>query len=104
MKIETENYRVREGDDVDLDKWPTRGKPVCKSKQDYKALLNDHLTQLSELQQLHYACNRHAVLLIFQAMDAAGKDGAIRACDVRREPARLPGVQLQAPQPDQIAA
>jgi polyphosphate kinase 2 (PPK2 family) len=30
------------------------------------------------MQQLHYASNSHAVLLIFQAMDAAGKDGAIR--------------------------
>jgi PPK2 family polyphosphate:nucleotide phosphotransferase len=78
MKIDTETYRVREGDDVNLDKWPTKGKPVCKSKQDYKALLNDHVTQLSELQQLHCACNRHAVLFIFQAMDAGGKDGAIR--------------------------
>ncbi len=33
---------------------------------------------MSSLQQLLYASNRHAVLLIFQAMDAAGKDGAIR--------------------------
>jgi len=78
MKIDTEDYRVREGDDVDLDKWPTQGKPVCKSKDDYKALLKKHVAQLSDLQRLHYASNRHAVLLIFQAMDAAGKDGAIR--------------------------
>jgi hypothetical protein len=34
--------------------------------------------RLSSQQQLLYASNRHAVLLIFQAMDAAGKDGAIR--------------------------
>jgi PPK2 family polyphosphate:nucleotide phosphotransferase len=34
--------------------------------------------KLSHLQRLHYASNRYAVLLIFQAMDAAGKDGAIR--------------------------
>jgi len=33
---------------------------------------------LSSLQRLHYASNRYALLLIFQAMDAAGKDGAIR--------------------------
>ncbi len=78
MKINTEEFRVREGDDVDLDKWPTQGKPVCNSKDDYKALLEDHVEQLSDLQRMHYACNRHAVLLIFQAMDAAGKDGAIR--------------------------
>ena len=36
------------------------------------------MARLSELQQLHYASNRYAVLLIFQAMDAAGKDGAIK--------------------------
>jgi len=78
MKIDSSEYRVRDGDDVDLDKWPTKGKPVRKSKDDYKALLEDHVQQLSDLQRLHYACNRHAVLLIFQAMDAAGKDGAIR--------------------------
>jgi PPK2 family polyphosphate:nucleotide phosphotransferase len=51
---------------------------VYKSKGQYKELLEQHVAQLSELQQLHYASNRHAVLLIFQAMDAAGKDGAIR--------------------------
>ena len=78
MKINTDEYLVREGDDVDLDKWPTQGKPICKSKDDYKALLEDHVAQLSDLQQMHYASNRYAVLLIFQAMDAAGKDGAIR--------------------------
>ncbi len=78
MKINTEEFRVREGDDVDLDKWPTQGKPAYKSKDDYKAILEDHVAQLSELQRMHYASDRYAVLLIFQAMDAAGKDGAIR--------------------------
>ncbi len=78
MKIETEEFRVREGDDVDLDKWPTLVKPLYKSKTEYTTLLEDHVTQLSELQRMHYASNHHAVLLIFQAMDAAGKDGAIR--------------------------
>ncbi len=78
MKISTEEFRVREGDDVDLDKWPTQGKPTYKSKDDYKAILEDHVAQLSDLQRMHYASNRYAVLLIFQAMDAAGKDSAIR--------------------------
>jgi PPK2 family polyphosphate:nucleotide phosphotransferase len=56
---------------------PTIVAPVHKSKKDYKKMLEDHVVQLSVLQQLHYASNRYAVLLIFQAMDAAGKDGAI---------------------------
>ena len=51
---------------------------MYKSKGQYKKLLEDHVAQLSAQQQLHYASNRYAILLIFQAMDAAGKDGAIR--------------------------
>jgi PPK2 family polyphosphate:nucleotide phosphotransferase len=78
MKIDSGDFRVREGDKVDLRKWPTNVKPTYKAKKDYEKLLQEHVEQLSALQQLHYASNRHALLLIFQAMDAAGKDGAIR--------------------------
>ncbi|MEP6839647.1 MAG: ADP-polyphosphate phosphotransferase [Bradyrhizobium sp.] len=78
MKINSADFRVSEGDGLDLKKWPTTVKPVYKSKKQYKKMLEEHVAQLSALQQLHYASNRYAVLLIFQAMDAAGKDGAIR--------------------------
>jgi PPK2 family polyphosphate:nucleotide phosphotransferase len=78
MKISSKDFRVREGDDVDLGKWPTIVDPVYKSKEQYQELLTDHVTRLSSQQQLLYASNRHAILLVFQAMDAAGKDGAIR--------------------------
>ena len=78
MKIHSKPFRVREGDDVSLGKWPTQAKPVYKSKAQYQKLLDDHVARLSALQELHYACNRYAVLLIFQGMDAAGKDGAIK--------------------------
>src|SRR4029077_10607048 len=49
-----------------------------KSKVHYEALLGEHISELSSLQSLLYANDRYAVLLIFQAMDAAGKDGAIK--------------------------
>jgi PPK2 family polyphosphate:nucleotide phosphotransferase len=78
MKIKSKDFRVREGDKVDLKKWPTTVKPAYKSKEQYQKLLEEHVAQLSSQQQLLYASNRHAVLLIFQAMDAAGKDGAIK--------------------------
>jgi PPK2 family polyphosphate:nucleotide phosphotransferase len=78
MKIHSKDFRVREGDEVDLKKWPTKVDPVYKSTKQYKNLLEEHVAQLSSQQQLLYADNRFAVLLIFQAMDAAGKDGAIR--------------------------
>ena len=78
MKINSKDFRVPEGDRVNLKKWPTIVDPVYKSKEQYQKLLEEHVAQLSSQQQLLYASNRHAVLLIFQAMDAAGKDGAIR--------------------------
>jgi polyphosphate kinase 2 (PPK2 family) len=49
-----------------------------RSKKQYKELLLDHIEKLSSLQQLHYASNHYALLVIFQGMDGAGKDGAIR--------------------------
>jgi PPK2 family polyphosphate:nucleotide phosphotransferase len=78
MKINSKDFRVREGEKVKLKKWPTLVKPVYQSKEQYQELLEAQVNELSALQQLHYASNRYAVLLIFQAMDAAGKDGAIR--------------------------
>ena len=78
MKIKTESFRVQEGDDVDLKKWSTIVDPVYKSNAQYKRFLADHVAGLSDQQQLFYASDSHAVLLLFQAMDAAGKDGAIR--------------------------
>ena len=78
MKINSKDFCVPEGDEVDLKKWPTKIDPVYKSKDQYKKILEEHVEQLSSQQQLLYASNCHAVLLIFQAMDAAGKDGAIR--------------------------
>lgn len=78
MKIHGKDFRVREGDEVDLRTRPTNAAPVYRSKEQYQELLREHVAQLSSLQQRLYASNRYAVLLIFQAMDAAGKDGAIK--------------------------
>jgi len=78
MKLKTEDFRVPEGTKVDLKKSPTLVKPFYKSKEDYEETLKADVDALSHLQELHYASNKYAVLLIFQAMDAAGKDGVIR--------------------------
>ena len=78
MKINSRSFCAREGSHIDLGQFPTTVAPVYMSKKNYKQMLDDHIEQLSALQQLHYASNRYALLVIFQAMDAAGKDGAIR--------------------------
>jgi len=78
MKNNSIDFRVRPGEKVNLKKWSTLEKPFCNSKKGYHKILKEHIEQLSSLQNLHYASNRYALLLIFQGMDAAGKDGAIR--------------------------
>ncbi|MEI7695654.1 MAG: ADP-polyphosphate phosphotransferase [Chlorobium sp.] len=78
MRFDHEVLRIREGEQVSLGKRPTQVDPVYRSKNEYKEMLADYVEQLSKLQEVHYADNRYALLLIFQAMDAAGKDGIIR--------------------------
>jgi PPK2 family polyphosphate:nucleotide phosphotransferase len=77
MHIHTKDYRVPEGSEVDLAEWPTDTAKVYEDEDDYESILHDHVKQLSAQQERLYACSRYAVLLIFQAMDAAGKDGVI---------------------------
>ncbi len=76
--IRTEEFRVPPGENVKLKEWPTRVKPFYKSKKRYHKLLEEYVDETSSLQRMHYASNRYALLLIFQGMDSAGKDGAIR--------------------------
>ena len=78
MKIHARDFRVDEGDKVDLDKVKTETKPYYRSKTHYQEVLEKQTEDLSHLQNLQYAHDRYALLIIFQAMDAAGKDGAIK--------------------------
>jgi polyphosphate kinase 2 (PPK2 family) len=78
MKIHSKDFRVPHHKKIDIKRLPTSVKPFCESKKKYKELLEEHIAELTSLQQLHYASNRYALLLIFQGMDSAGKDGAIR--------------------------
>lgn len=78
MHIHTGDFRAPEGKKLHLGKWPTKVKKVYRSNSHYEVLLADHVSSLDQQQRLLYAANSHAVLLIFQAMDGAGKDGVIR--------------------------
>jgi PPK2 family polyphosphate:nucleotide phosphotransferase len=78
MKNVAERFRVRPGERVRLKDRPTRVKPYYDSKADYEARLARQVEQMAELQNLLYADDRYALLLVFQAMDAAGKDSCIK--------------------------
>jgi PPK2 family polyphosphate:nucleotide phosphotransferase len=78
MKIDTKDYLIHAGEKVKLKDWPTKGKPIYSSKEEYQEALEKHVQQMESLQQLLYGADKYALLLIFQGMDAAGKDGAIK--------------------------
>ena len=76
--FDTAPFRVAPGREVKLVDWPTRVAPLYSSERDYQKRLDRHVKALSEHQQLLYAHDGYSLLLVFQAMDAAGKDGVIR--------------------------
>jgi PPK2 family polyphosphate:nucleotide phosphotransferase len=76
-KIHPRDFRPAPGEPVHLGRWPTQVKRLYKGDKDYRHLLERDVKELSSLQQVLYASGTYALLLIFQALDAAGKDGAI---------------------------
>jgi PPK2 family polyphosphate:nucleotide phosphotransferase len=78
MKIPIDDFRVPEGKKVVLSRRPTEVAAFFDTKKRYRKILADHISALSEVQNLLYAYDRYALLVIFQAMDAAGKDSIIK--------------------------
>lgn len=76
--IETKTFRVKPDSKINLDKISTKPSGPELSKEDAKSMLDASRTRLAEIQDVFYAHNQYAVLIIFQAMDAAGKDGAVK--------------------------
>ena len=78
MKIKTSAFRVDPKDKADLTERVTDIEPLYASKKKYHKALSKRVKKLNSLQRMHYASGHYALLLIFQGMDTAGKDGAIR--------------------------
>lgn len=75
---DSDDYRVRHDHKVKLSKWPTDDTGQFESEDVAQAVIDKKRVQLQDLQHRLYAESKHAVLVIFQAMDAGGKDGAIK--------------------------
>jgi PPK2 family polyphosphate:nucleotide phosphotransferase len=74
----TEKFVAKPNSKIDLSKTKTNYSGNLKSKKDANGILKENIKKMALLQDKLYAQNKFAMLLIFQAMDAAGKDGMIK--------------------------
>lgn len=102
-RLNPRHFRVPPGKKLDLHEWPTLVKPAYDSKERYRELLQEHVAKLSELQTLLYASNRYSLLLIFQAMDAAGKDSAIKHVMSGVNPQGCQVYSFKHPSPEELS-
>jgi len=76
--FDSDQYRVDGKQKFEIKKAKTRFKDVYENKEEYEQMQIDSAKELDNLQSEMYAHNRYGLLVIFQAMDAAGKDGTIK--------------------------
>jgi len=77
-KTEPERFRVTDGNKFSLTDYPTEVRKKSIEKEKGELLIQKDIEELAALQDVLFAENRHAVLIVIQAMDAAGKDGTIK--------------------------
>ncbi len=78
LSINTKKFSVTGKASIKLSDHPTHlKKPLC-GKREYRTVNQAFMEEIDDLQNMMYAHNRYGMLLVFQAMDGAGKDGTIR--------------------------
>jgi len=78
MTIKIRDFKAPQDTALDFSAWPTKIDPYYSSEDHYAQLLAQHAAELDARQELFYISQRSALLIIFQGMDAAGKDSIIK--------------------------
>ncbi len=73
-----DKFRVGNRKEIQLKEWLTDDKDKPLNKEEGEEILKKDILKLSEIQEKLYASNRYSVLIVVQAMDAAGKDSVIK--------------------------
>ena len=103
MHIDTDEFRVPPGRKVHLKKWPAKVKAFYATEEECCQKLERHIARLAEFQGRLYAEAEHAALIIFQAMDAGGKDGAIKHVMSGVNPEGCQVYSFKAPSAEELA-
>ena len=103
MDLNVERFRVEPEAKVALKARPTLIKPLAASQAEYKQHFKAQAEELRELQKIFFAANRYALLLIFQGMDASGKDSAIGRVMSGINPQGCQVFSFKHPSPQELA-
>jgi PPK2 family polyphosphate:nucleotide phosphotransferase len=76
--FKTDRFRYDGTEKLTIEKAPTKVDDLYKNSDEYEELLRQQAAEIDKLQNKLYAHNRFGLLVVFQAMDAAGKDGTIQ--------------------------
>ena len=97
-------YKISGSGKVDLSGMPTRDSgSVFASEEEAKDTVAKDVKKMGRLQQRFYAEGRHALLLIFQGMDTAGKDGCIRHLFSGMDPQGCTATSFKQPTPLELS-
>ncbi len=99
----TEKHLLDAGQLIRLDEWPTAGKKFHANREEAEATFRTLRDELIEWQRRLYAENKQKLLIVFQAMDAGGKDGAIRKVFRGVNPQGVKVHSFKAPSSEELA-
>ncbi len=100
--MQYKEFRVTEGKTLNLKKHKTDATGKYKTKEEAVADLEKNIERLAKLQDVLYAQNHHALLIIIQALDAAGKDGLIKHVMTGLNPQGCQVFSFKAPSPEEL--
>lgn len=95
--MDIKDYAVLDKGNLDLSAFTTKAEEKADKKQTVKKLMPENIIRMARLQEKLYAQNRHSLLIVLQAMDAAGKDGVIRHVMTGLNPQGTHVVSFKAP-------
>jgi PPK2 family polyphosphate:nucleotide phosphotransferase len=102
MKINVSDFRVKPGSKLKLASQPTKIADVYDDKGDYEKHLDKIAKRIGEKQELMYAQNRYAMLVILQGMDTSGKDGAVERAFSEVNPVGLHVASFKQPSVEEL--
>lgn len=100
--MDIRQYRIKPGEQVDLAKYSTRRDQDLDKDDTVEKLMPKNLEAMAALQEKLYAENEHSLLIVLQAMDAAGKDGAIKHVMSGLNPQGVQVVSFKQPSSEEL--